>query len=131
MLPVILQKDVGFCDLAATVGYVTRGVAFSSLKCEWNIKNRITPMAVVQASRVTKDLHVISDLGWNRTEVDGSAGVNIDLNRHWSLFLEMGRVLGRKDQNSALFSFTASISYTGRLWGKSGETHRKRVPVFH
>ena len=131
VLPVILQKDVRLCDLAGTAGYVTRGVAFSSLKCEWSIRDRITPMAVVQASRVTKDLQLISDLGLNRTEVNGSAGVDIELSPHWSIFLEMGRVLGRTDENSARLSFTASISFTGRLWGKSGDRHRRRVPALH
>jgi hypothetical protein len=131
VLPVILQKDVRLCDLAGTAGYVTRGVAFSSLKCEWSIRDRITPMAVVQASRVTKDLQLISDLGLNRTEVYGSAGVDIELSPHWSVFLEMGRVLGRTDENSAHLSFTASISFTGRLWGKSDRRHRQRVPAFH
>lgn len=128
VLPVILQKDVGLCDLAGTAGYVTRGVAFSSLKCEWSIKDRITPMVVVQASRVTKDLRLISNLGWNRSEVNGSAGVDIEISPHWSLFLEAGRVLGRTDENSAHLTFTAGISFTGRLWGKSDGTHRQRPP---
>ena len=130
VLPAILQKDAGFCDLALTAGYVTRGVAFSSLKCEWSIGKRITPIAVVQVSRVTRDVQAIRELGWNRTEVDGSAGVDIDLSPHWSLFLEAGRTLGRMDVNSSRFGFTASIVYTGRLWGKaSEEAPRKRIPV--
>ena len=35
VLPVILEKEIRFCDLAYTAGYVTRGIAFSSLKCGW------------------------------------------------------------------------------------------------
>lgn len=131
VLPAILQKDAGFCDLALTAGYVTRGVAFSSLKCEWSIGKRVTPIAVVQVSRVTKDVRAIRELGWNRTEVDGSAGVDIDLSPHWSLFLEAGRTIGRMDINSSRFGFTASIVYTLRLWGKSEEARRKRIPVHH
>jgi len=131
VLPAIVQKDAGFCDLALTAGYVTRGVAFTSAKCEWSIGQRITPIAVVQVSRVTRDVHAIRELGWNRTEVDGSAGVNIDLTPHWSLFLEAGRTLGRMDVNSSRFGFTASIAYTFRLWGEGEDAPRKRIPVHH
>jgi hypothetical protein len=127
VLPAILQKDAGFCDLALTAGYVTRGIAFSSLKCEWSVGKRVTPIAVVQVSRVTKDLQAIRDLGWNRTEVDGSAGVDIELSPHWSIFLEAGRTLGRMDENSSRFGFTASIVFTGRLWGKSVRAPRQRI----
>src|SRR5215472_12179173 len=83
MLPLILQKDIRLCDLALTAGYITRGVAFGALKCEWNITERIAPLAVVQSSRMTKDLRAISDLGWNRTEVRGSAGLSINATPRW------------------------------------------------
>jgi hypothetical protein len=115
-LPVILQKDIRFCDLALTAGYVTRGVAFGALKCEWNIGSRITPMAVVQSSRLTKDLRTISDQGLNRTETIGSGGLGVDISPHWSVFLEVGRALGRTDKNSSRLNASASISFTGRLW---------------
>ena len=117
MLPLILQKDIRLCDLALTAGYITRGVAFGALKCEWNITDHIAPMAVVQSSRMTKDLRAISDLGWNRTEVRGSAGLSINITPRWSIFLEAGRTLGRMDQNSSHFDVSASISFTGHLWG--------------
>lgn len=119
VLPVILQKDIRLCDLALTAGYVTRGVAFSALKCEWNIGSRVTPLAVVQASRATKDLRTISDLGLNRTEVRGSGGLGIDISPHWSVFLEVGRTLGRTDKNSSRLNASANVSFTGRLWGRS------------
>jgi hypothetical protein len=117
MLPLILQKDIRLCDLALTAGYITRGVAFGALKCEWNITERIAPLAVVQSSRMTKDLRAISDLGWNRTEVRGSGGLSINISPRWSIFFEAGRTLGRMDQNSSHFDVSASISFTGRLWG--------------
>jgi len=124
VLPVILQKKSGFCDLALTAGYVTRGVAFSALKCERSI-GRITPSVVAQVSQITKDVHAIRALGWNRTEVDGSASVDIDLSSHWGLFLEGGRTLGRMDVNASRFALTANIVYSGRLWGKGAETLRR------
>lgn len=118
MLPLILQKDIRLCDLALTAGYITRGVAFGALKCEWNITEHIAPLAVVQSSRMTKDLRAISDLGWNRTEVRGSGGLSINISPRWSIFFEAGRTLGRMDQNSSHFDVSASISFTGRLWGR-------------
>ncbi len=118
MLPLILQKDVKLCDLALTAGYITRGVAFGALRCEWNITDRISPMAVLQSSRMTKDLRAISNLGWNRTEVRGSAGLSFNISPRWSIFLEGGRTIGRMDQNSSHLDVSASISFTGRLWGR-------------
>lgn len=130
VLPAIVQKRAGFCDLALTGGYVTRGVAFGAVKCEWNLGSRFTPSAVAQVSHATQDVNAIRALGLNRTDVFGSAGVDIDLSPHWSLFLEAGRTLGRMDENSSRFGFTASIAYTGRLWGKaSEEAPRKRIPA--
>jgi hypothetical protein len=118
MLPLILQKNIRLCDLALTAGYITRGVAFGAVKCEWSITDRIAPMAVVQSSRMTKDLGAISNLGWNRTEVRGSAGLSMNVSRRWSIFLEAGRTIGRMDQNSSHLDVSASISFTGRLWGR-------------
>ena len=118
VLPAILQKEAGFCDLALTAGYVTRGVAFSALKCEWSIGDRITPTVVTQLSRITKDVQAIRTLGWNRSHVERAAGIDIDLSSHWSLFLEAERTLSRMDGNASRFGFTANIVYTVRLWGK-------------
>lgn len=130
MLPLILQKDIRLCDLALTAGYITRGVAFGALKCEWNITDRIAPMAVVQSSRMTKDLRAISNLGWNRTEVRGSAGLSINISPRWSIFLEGGRTLGRMDQNSSHLDVSASISFTGRLWGRQPSSpENARAPL--
>ena len=129
VLPAILQKNVGFCDLASTAGYVTRSVAFSSLKCEWSVGKGLTPIAVVQVSRMTKDFLTMRDLGWNRTEVDTSLGLNIDLSPHWGLFLEAGRTLGPMDLNRSRFGFTASITHTGRLWGRSEKVPYQRIPA--
>lgn len=122
VLPAIVQKRAGFCDLALTGGYVTRGLAFGAVKCEWNLGSRFTLGAVAQVSRATHDVNAIRALGLNRTDVFGSAGVDIDLSAHWSLFLEAGRTVGRTDVNSSRFGFTTNIVYTGRLWGKRRET---------
>jgi hypothetical protein len=92
------------------------------VKCEWNFGSWITPSAVAQVSRATQDVNAIRALGLNRTDVYGSAAVDIDLSTHWSLFLEAGRTIGRTDANSSRFGFTTNIVYTGRLWGKSKET---------
>jgi hypothetical protein len=122
VLPAILQKKARFCDLALTGGYVTRGLAFGAVKCEWNFGGRITPSVVAQLSRATQDVQAIRALGLNRTDVYGSAGVDIDLSEQWSLFLEVGRTVGRMDVNSSRFGFTTNIVYTGRLWGKKRGT---------
>jgi len=122
VLPAILQRKARFCDLALTGGYVTRGLAFGAVKCEWNLHSRITPSAVAQVSRATQDVNAIRALGLNRTDVYGSAAVDIDLSTHWSFFLEAGRTIGRTDVNSSRFAFTTNIVYTGRLWGKRRET---------
>ena len=63
-------------------------------------------------------LRAISNLGWNRTEVRGSAGLSINVSPRWSIFLEAGRTLGRMDQNSSHLDVSASISFTGRMWGR-------------
>jgi hypothetical protein len=130
VLPAIVQKKTGFCDLALTGGYVTRGLAFGAAKCEWTIGSRFTPSAVAQVSRATQDVNAIRALGLNRTDVFGSAGVDIDLGSHWSLFLEAGRTIGRTDVNSSRFAFTTNIVYTGRLWGKRGENLAKEFLRF-
>jgi hypothetical protein len=129
VLPAILQQDVRFCDLALTAGYITRGVAFGSAKCEWSV-GRVTPVAVMQVSRATQDVQAIRNLGLNRTQAIGSAGVGINLTPRWSVFVATARQLGRMDVNSPRFGVSGSIAYTGRLWGKSEEPSRKRIPVY-
>jgi len=129
--PVMLEKDIGLCDLAYTVGYLTRGAVYSSLKCEWGGEGRVTPIAVISGSRATEHLSDLRDLGLNRTQLNGSVGVNVEISPRWSIFLEAGRTLSRKDENSSQFEFTASIAYTGRLWGRGRSTHPKRAATAH
>jgi hypothetical protein len=124
-LPLIIEKDVGFCDLASTVGYITRGVAYGSLKCEWGGDGRVTPTVVFSASRMTQHVTELRDLGLNRSQFGGSIGVNVNLTRHWSIFLEAGRTLGRRDENSPTLEFTASIAYTGVLWSHKGNIQQQ------
>jgi hypothetical protein len=130
-IPLILDKDVRVCDLAYTMGYITRGVAYSSVKCEWGGDGKVTPVAVISASRATKHVGVLRDLGLNRTQLDGSIGVNVDITQHWSIFLEAGRTLSRPDDNSSRFEFTASIAFTGFLWGQRCSKHRKPARTHH
>jgi hypothetical protein len=120
-LPLIVERDVKFCKLAYTIGYITSGAGYSSVKCEWNSNGMFTPLAVVSASRAITNWGDLREQGLNRTQLYGSAGINVNLTPHWSLFVEAGRNLGRKDDNSSRFGFTASISYTGFLWGRSSD----------
>lgn len=131
VLPIILEKDIRFCDLAYTAGYVTRGIAFSSLKCGWGGDHRVTPLAVIAGSRATEHLGQLHSLGLNRTQLHGSAGLNVNISPSWSLFLEGGRTLGRKDQNSSSFEFTASIEFTAVLWGQRNTASREHATVPH
>jgi hypothetical protein len=125
VFPLILEKDVRLCDLAYTVGYITRGVTYSSLKCEWGGDGKVTPIAVISASRATERWGVLRDLGLNRTQLGGSVGLNVDITPHWSIFLEAGRTFSRQDDNSSRFEFTASIAFTGFVWGKrSSDPHK-------
>lgn len=129
VLPVILEKEIQFCDLAYTAGYVTRGIAFSSLKCGWAGDHRVTPLAVIAGSRATEHLGQLHSLGLNRTQLHGSAGVSVNISPSWSLFLEVGRTLGRKDQNSSSFEFTASIAFAAALWGQRSTARREHARV--
>jgi len=118
-VPVILERDVNFCELAYTLGYITNGAVYSSVKCEWNSDGKFTPQAVFSGSRAIRHWGDFREEGLNRTQFYASAGINVNLTRHWSICLEAGRSVGRRDDNSSKFGFTASISYTGFLWGRS------------
>jgi hypothetical protein len=122
-LPVILEKDTRFGDLAYSAGYITRGVAFSSLQCTWDSDHRVTPMAVIAGSRVVQRVSDLRRLGLNPTQLLGSAGVNLKLGPRWNLSLQGGSLFNLNSPGSHSFEFGASITYTNRVWGHSASSN--------
>jgi hypothetical protein len=127
VLPLLIEENFEPCSFSYTGGYVSRGVAFSSLKWEWNRWDHFSPRTVVYASRVTRDLGTISQLGLNRTQFEAAVGADIQVNPKWSISLESGRTFGRRDENSARLGLSAGITFTGHPWRSSakntGEIH--------
>ena len=117
VLPVVAQKSFEQYRLAYMAGYVTRGILFHSLSGEWNRWSRITPGAVVSASRLTYDFDRISQLGLNRSRLDVAGGMSVAETPKCSVFANAGRSLGRQDLNSTRYQVTAGISFNMRLWG--------------
>jgi len=122
-LPVILEKDTRFGDFAYSAGYVTRGVAFSSLQCTWGDDHRVTPMAVIAGSRAVEGLSDLRRLGLNPTQLLGSAGVNLKISPKWGLSLQGGGLFSPNNQKGRSLEFGASITYTIRVWGHGASSH--------
>jgi hypothetical protein len=77
---------------------------------------RVTPIAVVSASRLTRELGLISEFGLNRSRSDVVAGAAISLRPGWSVFANTGRSFGRMDLNSSRYQVTFGLSFNVRLW---------------
>jgi hypothetical protein len=118
VLPVILQASSDSFRLYNTSGYATRGIVFDSAVLEWNRWSRITPIAVLSASRMTRELALISELGLNRSRIDLTAGAAIAIRPHCSVFINTGRTLGRIDENATRYQVSGGISFDLHLWGK-------------
>jgi hypothetical protein len=118
VLPILIGKSFDAWSFSYTAGYVSRGVAFNSLKWECDKWHRISPIAVVYASRVTNELGTINRLGLNRSQVNAGVGASIQVNQKWRISLEVGRTLSRIDGNSSRLGLSAGITFTGRLLAK-------------
>lgn len=116
VLPFVLQKSSDYYRVYYMAGYVTRGIIFHSLAFEWNGMSRITPIAIVSASRLTRELGLISEFGLNRSRSDVVAGAAISLRPGWSVFANTGRSFGRMDLNSSRYQVTFGLSFNVRLW---------------
>ncbi len=118
ILPFILQKSSDCCRAYYTAGYVSRGILFNSLALEWNGSSRVTPIVIFSASRLTRELALISSLGLNRSRSDLVAGAAIAVRPGMSVFANTGRSLGRIDLNSTRYQFTFGFSFNVRFWGE-------------
>lgn len=118
VLPVAFQKSFDQARVYGMAGYVTRGIAFTSLAFELNRWSRVTPMVVVSGSRVTREVDLLSELGLNRSQVDALGGASVELRRGLSVFAMAGRSFGRKDVNSVSYQLTGGLNVTFRLWGE-------------
>jgi hypothetical protein len=118
ILPVILQASSDSFRLYNTSGYATRGIVFDSAVFELTRWSRITPIAVVSASRMTRELGLISDLGLNRSRIDLTAGAAIAIRPHCSVYINTGRTLGRIDENATRYQVSGGVTFDIRLWGK-------------
>ena len=116
ILPFVLQKSSDYYRVYYMAGYVTRGIIFNSLAFEWNGWSRVTPIAIVSASRLTRELGLISEFGLNRSRSDIVAGAAVSLRPGWSVFANTGRSFGRLDLNSSCYQVTFGLSFNVRLW---------------
>ncbi len=118
VFPLVLQKSFESCRLYYMGGYLTRGILFHSLAFELNRWTRVTPVAIVSASRLTRELGFISELGLNRSRTDGVGGVVLAIRPGWSVFANAGRSFGRIDLNSSRYQVTIGLSFNVPLWSK-------------
>ena len=118
VLPFVLQKSSDYYRVYYMAGYVTRGIVFNSVAAEWNGWSRVTPIAIVSASRLTRELALISEFGLNRSRSDVVGGVSVALRPGWSVFANAGRSIGRMDLNSTRHQVTFGLSFNVPLWGK-------------
>lgn len=115
---VLLQKTFDNYRVYSMSGYITRGIVFESLGWELNRWSRITPVAIVSASRLTKEVTFISDMGLNRTRSDVTGGLGVVLTPRWSVFGTIGRSFGRPDVNSTRYQISGGINFNVRLRGE-------------
>ena len=128
-LPVYFEKDFDSWSFSQTVGYISRGVAFSTTKIEADWWEHFTPMALFSYSEVTTRVETLSSLGLNRRQSNAELGFSIDINPRWSIFADAGPAIGRRDENSAGFELTFGVTWNTRLWG-SGEKEARHAPHF-
>ena len=118
VLPVVVQKSFDRSRWYYSAGYVSRGFAFHSLTMELNQWRKVIPVAIVSASRATRQQDRLRELGLNRSRADALVGVTVIASPNWSLFTDAGRSVGRSDANSTRYQVTAGVTYRWRLWGK-------------
>jgi hypothetical protein len=112
---VVVQKSFDNYRIYSMTGYITRGIAYESLGFELNRWSRITPLVAVSASRLTKEVTFVSDLGLNRTRSDVAGGLNVMLTPRWSAFGTIGRSFGRPDVNSTRYLVSGGINFNMSL----------------
>jgi hypothetical protein len=124
VVPIIVGRRFESWALSYTGGYVTRGLAFSSVKWELNRWDRVTPIAVIYGSRATRELRTLDELGLNRSQLDVSLGVVAAVSANWNISVEGSRTVGRVDENSSRLGLSIGLEFTGRLWGKPARSFK-------
>jgi hypothetical protein len=128
-LPVLIEKDFDSWSVSYTGGYISRGAAFDTVKLEGDWWKHLTPTLIISYSQFTTNLSTLSELGLNRRLIHTSVGLGKNINSRWSIFINVGRNLGRIDADSASFDGMVGVTFTGRMWGPAEGTKRKRFPI--
>jgi hypothetical protein len=118
VFPLVLQKSFESYRVFYMAGYLTRGIIFNSFALELDRWSRITPIAIISGSRLTREQGLISEFGLNRSRQDVVGGVAFTIRPGLALFVNSGRSFGRIDVNSSRYQVTFGFSFNARLWGE-------------
>jgi len=127
-LPVLVEKDFDDWSVSYTGGYITRGLAFSTVKLEGDWWEHFTPAVTVSYSQFTSNLDALSDLGVNRGQPNASIGFEKNINPKWSLFADVGRSIGRTNPASTSFECTFGVTFSTALWRRDSGKDSRRFP---
>jgi len=128
-IPVLVEKDFDDWSVSYTGGYITRGLAFSTVKLEGDWWESFTPVLTVSYSQFTSNLSALSQLGVNQGQTNATVGVSRNINSNWSLFADVGRSIGRADPATTSFECTFGVTFSASLWSRDAAKSSRRFPI--
>jgi hypothetical protein len=128
-LPVLVEKDFDDWSVSYTGGYITRGLAFSTVKLEGDWWEKLTPVLTVSYSQFTSNLGMLSELGVSRGQTNAAIGIERVITPRWSVFADVGRSIGRTDSATASFECTFGVTFSASLWTRDSGKDSRRTPI--
>ena len=128
-LPVLVEKNFDDWSVSYTGGYITRGLAFSTVKLEGDWWEKFTPALTVSYSQFISNLGTLSDLGVSRGQTNATIGIARDINPQWSVFADVGRSIGRADPATSSFECTFGVTFSTSLWSREAGKNSRRFPI--